>query len=100
MVYSDSFTASVGNLRNKTPELAEKVEELKYNERKRKNDFYVEVKNSLLNLLDFSETKLDLDSMGEIFATVADIASSGRFFKDSELFKKKKFWFYQREDIP
>ena len=57
MVYSDSFTASVGNLRNKTPELAEKVEELKYNERKRKNDFYVEVKNSLLNLLDFSEVR-------------------------------------------
>ena len=91
---------SVGNLKNKNPELAEKVEELKYNERKRKNDFYVKVKNSLLNLLDFSKTKLNLDSMGEVFAMVADIASSGRFFKDSELFKKKNFWIYQREDIP
>ena len=100
MVYRDSFTASVGNLRNKNPELAEKIEELKYYERKRKNDFYVEVKSSLLNLLDFSKTKLNLDSMGEVFATVADIASSGRFFKDSELFKKKNFWIYQREDIP
>ena len=66
----------------------------------RKNDFYVEVKNSLLNLLDLSKTKLDLDTMGKIFAMVVDIASSGRFFKDSELFKKKNFWIYQREDIP
>ena len=77
----DSFTASLGNLKKKSPEMAEKVEELKYNERMRKNDFYINVKNSLLNLLEFSETKLDLDLMGEIFATVADIASSARFFK-------------------
>ena len=96
----DSFTAPLGNLKKKSPEMAEKVEELKYNERMRKNDFYVNVKNSLLNLLEFSETKLNLDLMGEIFATVADIASSARFFKDSEMFKKKNFYIYQREDIP
>ena len=43
--------------------------------------------------------KLELDLMGEIFSMVADIASSAKFYKDSEMFKSKNFFIYQREDI-
>ena len=43
--------------------------------------------------------KLELDSMGEIFSMVADIASSGKYYKDSEKFKTKNFSIYKREDI-
>ena len=43
--------------------------------------------------------KLELDSMGEIFSMVADIASTGKYYKDSEKFKTKNFFIYKREDI-
>ena len=56
-VYSDSFMASLENQKKKSPQMVDKVEDLQYTERMRKKDFYINVKKSLLNLLEFSEVR-------------------------------------------
>ena len=49
--------ASLKNQKKKSPQIVDKVEELQYTERMRKKDFYINVKKSLLNLLEFSEVR-------------------------------------------
>ena len=49
--------ASLKNQKKKSPQMVDKVEDLQYTERMRKKDFYINVKKSLLNLLEFSEVR-------------------------------------------
>ena len=49
--------ASLENQKKKSPQMVDKVEDLQYTERMRKKDFYINVKKSLLNLLEFSEVR-------------------------------------------
>ena len=72
--------------KQKSPQTVDVIEELLWTERTKKKEFYLDVKRSLLNLLEFSKTKLDLDSIGEIYCTVADIACFGKYFKSFFLF--------------
>ena len=67
--------------KQKSPQTVDVIEELLWTERTKKKEFYLDVKRSLLNLLEFSKTKLDLDSIREIYYMVADIACFGKYFK-------------------
>ena len=86
--------------KQKSPQTVDVIEELLWTERTKKKEFYLDVKRSLLNLLEFSKTKLDLDSIREIYYMVADITCFGKYFENAEKFKIKNFVIYERDDIP
>ena len=60
--------------KQKSPQTVDVIEELLWTERTKKKEFYLDVKRSLLNLLEFSKTKLDLDSIREIYYMVNQLA--------------------------
>ena len=69
--------------KQKSPQTVDVIEELLWTERTKKKEFYLGVKRSLLNLLEFSKTKLDLDSIREIYYMVA-LASTFRMQRSSK----------------
>ena len=57
MVYSDTLMSSLDSQKQKSPQMVDVIEELLWTERTKKKEFYLDVKRSLLDLLEFSKVR-------------------------------------------